>query len=115
VAFTPDAIPSVVPNGAFTVGDFNGDDRADIVTAVSDNVVALLGNGNGTFQKPTLVLSNDFGASRILAADLNGDGKLDLVVLNSFNFTHSVTLLGNGGGTFQTPQPFPRPARDLLS
>jgi hypothetical protein len=43
-----------VAAGAFsvTVGDFNGDNKADLAVAdVNDNTVnILLGNGNGTFQ-----------------------------------------------------------------
>ena len=35
-----------------TVGDFNGDGKADLAVANGDsnNVSVLLGNGNGTFQ-----------------------------------------------------------------
>jgi FG-GAP-like repeat len=33
-------------------------------------------------------------------ADVNGDGKPDLIVANRFGYTASV-LLGNGNGTFQ--------------
>ena len=35
-----------------TIGDFNGDGKADLAVANSgsDNISVLLGNGNGTFQ-----------------------------------------------------------------
>jgi hypothetical protein len=36
-------------------------------------------------------------------ADLNGDGKADLVVTNSSYGIAAVVLLGNGNGTFQSP------------
>jgi hypothetical protein len=43
-----------------------------------------------------------------VVADLNGDGKLD-VVLASTPYQGPVILLGNGDGTFQSPQSFPAP------
>src|SRR5438046_9028435 len=45
------------------------------------------------------------GPFSVAAGDLNGDGRLDLVVANSL--ANSVTvLLGNGDGTFQATQRF---------
>src|SRR5260370_32493974 len=41
----------------------------------------------------------------VLTADFNGDGRLDLAVVNSSSSTVSV-LLGNGDGTFQPAQNF---------
>ena len=41
-----------------------------------------------------------------MAADVNGDGKEDLIVANWGDNTVGV-LLGNGDGTFQTQQAFP--------
>src|ERR1700733_14333472 len=43
-------------------------------------------------------------ASVVVAADLNGDGKLDLVTSNGSSGI--AVLLGNGDGTFQSPQTF---------
>src|SRR5262249_26865793 len=40
----------------------------------------------------------------VAIADVNGDGKLDLVTLNAWNAPGTVgVLLGNGNGTFQSP------------
>jgi hypothetical protein len=44
--------------------------------------------------------SGGTGVESLIAADLNGDGKLDLVILNETTSTLGV-LLGNGDGTFQ--------------
>jgi uncharacterized protein (TIGR03437 family) len=86
------------------VGDFNGDGKLDLVTANanSNNLTVLLGNGAGGFAaapgSPVAV-----GASPIFVAvaDLNGDGRLDIVAVNSGDNTLTV-LLGNGSGGFTT-------------
>jgi hypothetical protein len=105
------------------VGDFNGDGKLDIVTANGGDVSVLLGNGNGTFQAPqSLVLPGQFppgytgstalrqGPISVAVGDLNGDGKLDLVVTGKTSFPTSNivyqtngyvnVLLGHGDGTF---------------
>jgi hypothetical protein len=104
------------------VADVNGDGRPDIVVAnychtdedcqeppigkATGNVGVLLGNGNGTFQS---ALNYDSGGSvglSVAAADLNRDGKVDLIVTNRCvedDCTRGALglLLGNGDGTFQ--------------
>ena len=102
-----------------TVADVNGDGKLDLLvtnqcTSIDDCsslVAVLLGNGDGTFQ-PTRYYVAAFSAVSISVADVNHDGKADIVVANratgSFaNPQGSVSvLLGNGDGSFQSPQTF---------
>ncbi len=86
-----------------TVADFNGDGKSDIAFAGyaggGPTIAVLAGNGDGTFQPPvqTNVGVNVFS---MLPADLNGDGRADLVTTSE---SGAAVLLGNGDGTFQPP------------
>jgi hypothetical protein len=82
--------------GAFSVavGDVNGDGNADIVVAnCSDGdcpggsngngtAIALLGNGDRTFQAGVPYDSGGAVPSSVAVADVNGDGKPDILVTN---------------------------------
>lgn len=68
-------------------------------------VLVLLGNGDGTFSaSPSSARTGqDSSFSAMAAADLNGDGALDLLVTNQFDNTVTL-LMGNGDGTFTPAQ-----------
>jgi len=98
------------------VADINGDGMPDVLvanTCVSSNdctngtVSVFLGKGNGTFRPPVTYSSGGQSAVSVAVADVNGDGKLDLLVANQSgenNGDGSVgVLLGNGNGTFRPP------------
>ena len=95
---------AVVSGSYYTVaGDFNNDGNLDFAVASNTTNAAqiFLGNGNGTFTlASTLTTTPTAGAYSMgmHVADFNGDGNLDLAILNSDN-TVSI-FLGNGDGTF---------------
>lgn len=96
---------------AVAVGDFNGDGKPDLAVANSGDPTAnddgsisiLLGNGDGTFQAAMNVAAGKNPVS-IAVGDFNGDGRLDLAVINGDAGVGKVgILLGNGDGTLQPP------------
>ncbi len=98
------------PSYHVITGDFNGDGRADILVSFQPALEAsfsystILGNGNGTFQNPVGSASVQFVAlgsgslPKPVVADMNGDGKSDLIqIAGSLGV---VVLLSNGDGTY---------------
>ena len=100
------------------VADVNGDGRPDMLVANyclpgnacggggAGGVDVLLGNGDGTFQPAVSYASGSDDADSVAIADVNGDGRRDLLVINQcsdINCTSGTVgvLLGNGDGTFQ--------------
>jgi hypothetical protein len=95
------------PIASLLAGDFNGDGNEDIALArtsifESAYVHVLLGTGDGHFKLVTA--GGTIDGEPIVAADFNGDGKLDLIV-STFNdgTTTQYVALGYGDGTFASP------------
>lgn len=112
--FTIKGSPSTGAGSApagLVVGDFNNDGNLDLAVtdSATGNLSILYGNGDGTFQAPVTFSANPghgpnntgslLNPKGITSADLNGDGKLDLIVANSTGTTITV-LLNNGSGGF---------------
>lgn len=73
------------------IADVDRDARMDVVATSGDTIRVLLGDGRGAF-KPAASIPVGPGAWRITAADLNGDGKTDVVTSNSESNSVSVLL-----------------------
>jgi hypothetical protein len=89
-----------------TVRDFTGDGRLDILTiegpgTATSTIHLLPGNGDGTFG-PAVNTNVRGNLTAVQAADLNGDGILDIAITD---FGNQLTiLLGDGTGGFSVSQ-----------
>ena len=103
--FQPTAVAATNVGEFLTVGDLNADNKPDIVSCtitlpggnyVGNSMFVLIGNGSGTF-KPTVTYSADYPSDPHLA-DVNGDGKPDIIAGGSYG---ALVFVGNGDGTLQ--------------
>lgn len=111
-SFQTDVSNTNVASGCYLVGytavaDFNNDGISDIAVSCLDingvqQVYVSLGNGDGSFQNPNQ-LTSPVGAL-VYTADMNHDGKMDLIVVSQGSGTGTsgqfTVFLGNGDGTF---------------
>jgi hypothetical protein len=119
---------------AITAADFNGDGKLDFAVLFDNgfepgsSVVVQLGNGDGTFRTgggggflvnpyygsvpSDSVIFNPIGFA---AADINRDGKLDLITVGAGGPGTAVDwVLGNGDGTFGSVQQYNPPTSSFV-
>jgi len=85
--------------------DFNRDGKLDVAFGDSPSpagISVMLGKGDGSFEAPS---NYAVPAWHFLAADLNNDGKPDIVTAPTT--TSIAVLMNKGNGTFQNPQTYP--------
>ena len=105
--FLPYQAFSVGYSGGFpglALGDFDGDGRPDVAVVMGGTpegrVAILLGNGDGTLQAPVVLPTPAPNAQFLAAADLRGNGKVDLII-TLFDASTNVAVLLNGGVSAQ--------------
>ena len=93
--------------GDMALGHFYGNpNRLDLAVDIGSDTNEILvcqSNGDGTFQPGQVVETSVFGVGGMTTADVNGDGKDDLIAAVSGVVQ---VFLGNGNGTFEAPESF---------
>jgi hypothetical protein len=96
-------------NATYAVGSYpmsvaafaNMDGKLDLVCAIGGGLTVLTNNGSGLFGSNATYTVSD-GPNCVIAADVNNDGKLDLISANNGNTLTVLTNNGNGGFGFSS-------------
>ena len=102
-------VPGALPDDSFItsameVADINGDQHIDLIIAnfgAAEPNQLLLNQGDGTFKEVSDAFpSNDHNSMTIAVADMDGDGRLDILIGTGMNQQNEL-LLNQGDSTFK--------------
>src|SRR5579863_163307 len=103
----------LVAPSAVAVADVNGDGRPDVIVTDANDAATglhvLLNNGDGTLAPEVVYPTGTAGSpgpQAVAVADVNGDGRPDIVTANGQSDSVSV-LLNDGAGGFGAPLAYP--------
>lgn len=102
---------------SITTSDVNNDGKTDLIFAHyggPSTVGVLVGDGSGKFAAPVIYFSGGNGSSAIASHDFNGDGELDVAILNAYSANVGV-LLGYGNDGFDAATTYPSGVGSYLS
>jgi hypothetical protein len=110
------AAETIYPTGtnshpsAVVLGDFNNDNRSDliVVNTDTDSIATLIGYDYALFEIPKTYQSvNNVGPYAIVTSDFNNDNYLDIAVTFFYSGTVGI-LLGYGNGSFNDMMIYPQ-------
>ena len=97
-----------------TIGDFDGDQRPDLITAdigqhTASRTVYKIAIDLSSGARSTLSLAAPEGGLQLTSRDVNGDDLLDVVVTTAWTSRPVAVLLNDGKGNFKelSPEQFP--------
>ena len=92
-------LPTIAPGSIVRAADLRDDGITDLVVLTSSGLDVYLGDGQGGFSRTPEHYDVGPDPTGLTVADVNGDGKLDLLIGNQYGDV--LELLGNGDGTFR--------------
>jgi hypothetical protein len=106
--FSTSPAPSLPFNTLFELADLTGDGRADLVEHSNPGLVVLTNNGSGTFTQSSTPSTGLTGNLRPRVAEVNNDGRPDIVLTSETgNALSALTNAGGGQFTLMTTNAVP--------